>query len=69
MTHDIIIQAAGTCSVTLSDPMLALAWVKTVIGQITPDDYMAIFKALHPRNMDAAVAAQHIVDLCLGAPT
>jgi hypothetical protein len=63
----IMSHVAEVCTVTFSDPMLALGWVRTVLGEMTTDGHMALFKALNPGDMDAVVNAQHIVDACMGA--
>jgi hypothetical protein len=69
MSMDITIMShvATTCTIVFSDPQLAIAWVRTVAGEMTADSYMALFKALHPGDMDAVLGAQQLVDKCMGA--
>ena len=61
-----ISSVAHACTIVLHDPMLAIAWVRTVAGELTPDQYMDLFKALNPGDVDAVDSARAIVDNCMG---
>jgi hypothetical protein len=56
------------CTVVLSDPNLIVLWAKTLAHVISPDAYMAAYKALNPGDVDAVDNARAIVDACMGNP-
>ena len=62
----IVSNLASACTITLSDPNLAIMWVKALVGAIKPEDYMIVFKVLNPGDVDAVANAQQLVDLCIG---
>jgi hypothetical protein len=64
---DILIQTTQACTVHFYNSYLAVAWVKVLIGNLKPSDYLDIFKALYPMNPDALTNAQHWVEVCFGA--
>lgn len=63
---DILIETSRACSIHFYDPYLAAAWIKTLIGNIKPDDYLDIFRALHPMDPDALTNARHWIEKCFG---
>lgn len=62
----IMSHVATACTIHFDDPMLAVAWVRTVVKEMPVDMFMALFKALNPGDVDAVSNAQHLVDACLG---
>jgi hypothetical protein len=63
----IISHVANACQITFTDPMLGIAWARTVFGEMPVDIFMALVKALNPMDMDKVVNIQHLVDYCMGA--
>ncbi len=68
-TFDVLIETSRACSVHIYDPHLAAAWIKALIGEFTPDDYLRLFKLLYPLNGDALNNARYWVELCFGTGT
>lgn len=59
----IVTNVAHACQVVFDDPQLALAWLRTAIGQLSPESYQALVAATHPEFADSA---KHMVSDCLG---
>ena len=64
-----IVITTRACTVTFHDTMHALLWARILAHQFAPEAYVLLQRALHPGNIDLAVKAQHMVDLCFGAST
>jgi hypothetical protein len=62
----IISHIANTCTITFQDPMLGIAWARTVFGEMPVDIFMALVKAVHPGDVDQVSNVQHLVDYCMG---
>lgn len=62
---DIVIMTnvAHACQVVFDDPQLALAWLRTAIGQMTADSYQALVAATHP---EFAANVRQMVSDCFG---
>lgn len=62
----IISHVANVCTITFGDPMLGIAWARTVFGEMPVDIFMSLVKALNPGDVDKVSNIQHLVDFCMG---
>ncbi len=62
----IISHVTEACTVTFSDPQLALAWMRVLAGQIPAEAYAALMKVLNPGNADLLNNVREMISACLG---
>lgn len=59
----IVSNVAHACTVTFSDPQLAIAWVRIITGNLPADAYSALIKVLAPEHLEQA---RQMIFTCMG---
>jgi len=65
MDITILSQGAHACSTSWDDPQVALAWVRMLAENITPEGFLSFFKAWGA-DADQLSNAQHMITYCTG---